>query len=67
MFRHLMRKLYLKMDQEIQVYFMINLHLVGNEPGLHYGKRNTFLMFIFGYKWSYIKKESECLLFIFKF
>ena len=33
------------MDQEIQVYFMVNPDLVGNGHGLHYGKRNTFYFF----------------------
>ena len=51
MFGHLMGKFYLRMDQGTQVYFMINPDLVGNEQGLHYGKRNTFYFFmlIFGY------------------
>ena len=30
------------MDQDIQVYFIINPDLVHNGHGLHYGKRNTF-------------------------
>ena len=54
MFGHLTGKFYLRMDQEKQVYFMINPDLVGNRQGLHYGKRNTFYVFtfIFGYKWD---------------
>ena len=31
----------LGIDQETQVYFMINPDLIGNGQGLHYGKRNT--------------------------
>ena len=44
-------KSYLRIDQEIQVYFMINPDPVGNEQGLHYEKRKTiyFFMFIFGF------------------
>ena len=38
MFGHFMGKFYLRMDQEMQVYFMINPDLVGNGQGLHYGK-----------------------------
>ena len=33
-----MRKFYLRMDQEIQVYFMINPELVSSGQGLHYEK-----------------------------
>ena len=41
------------MDKEIQVYFMINPDPVGNEQGLHYGKKNNyFFMFIFGFMWG---------------
>ena len=51
-----MGKIYLRMDQEIPVYFMINPDLVGNGQGLRYGKRNTFyyFMFIFGCMWGCI-------------
>ena len=38
----MMGKIYLRMNQEIPVYFMINPDLVGNGQGLRYGKRNTF-------------------------
>ena len=31
------------MDKEIQVYFMINPDPVGNEQGLHYGKKKTII------------------------
>ena len=41
----MMGKFYLRMDQEIQVYFMINPDLVGNKQGLHYGKGNTLVGF----------------------
>ena len=56
MFGHLTGKFYLRMDQEKQVYLMINPDLVGNRQGLHYGKRNKFYVFtfIFGYKWDCI-------------
>ena len=37
-----MGKFYFRMDQEIQVYFIINPELAGNGQGLHYRKRNTF-------------------------
>ena len=36
MFEHLVRKFYLRMDQEIQVYFMINPELVSSGQGLQY-------------------------------
>ena len=42
-----MGEFYLRMEQEIQVYFMINPDLVGNGQGLHYGKRNTFFLCLF--------------------
>ena len=45
MFGHLVRKFYLKMDQEMQVYFMIKPDLFGNGQDLHYGKRSTFYFF----------------------
>ena len=50
MFGHRMETFYLRMDQVIQVYFMVNPDLAGNGPGLHHGKINTFYfcMFIFG-------------------
>ena len=46
-----MEKFYLRVNQEIPVYFMINPDLVGNGQELHYGKRNTFyyFVFLFGY------------------
>ena len=47
MLGHLMGKFYLRMDQEIQVYFMINSDLVGNGRELHYEKRNNFYLFLF--------------------
>ena len=31
----------LRINKEIQVYFVINRDLVGNEQGMHYGKINT--------------------------
>ena len=47
---HLMAKFYLRMGQEMQACFMINLDQTGNGQGLHYGKRNTFIfLFIFGF------------------
>ena len=51
-----MGKFYLRMNQEIPVYFIINPYLVGNGQGLHYGKRNTFyyFMFIFGHMWGFV-------------
>ena len=53
------------MDQEIQVYFMVNPDLVGNGHGLHYGKRNTFYFF-YVYFWLqvglWLIMESEGLL-----
>ena len=54
MFGHLTAKFYLRMDQEIQVCFMINPDLAGNRQRLYYGKRNSFycFMFIFGYMWG---------------
>ena len=33
---HLMGKFYLRMNQEVPVYFIINPDLVGNGQGLHY-------------------------------
>ena len=49
-FGHLTGKFYLMMDQEIQVYFMTNPDLLGNEQGLPYGTRSTFyFLFIFGF------------------
>ena len=39
-FRHLMWKFYLRTDQEILTFFMINSNLSSNRQGLHYGKRN---------------------------
>ena len=49
-FGHLIGKFYLMMDQEIQVYFMINPDLLGNEQGLPYGTISTFyFLFIFGF------------------
>ena len=45
MFGHQMGKSYLRMDQEIQVYFMINPDLVDSGRGLHYEKRNIFYLF----------------------
>ena len=63
MLRHLTGKFYLRMDQEIPVYFMINPDLVGTRQGLHYEKRNTF--------WVHVRlcliKESEGLSFVFTF
>ena len=35
-----MGKFYLRTDQEILTFFMINPNLGGNGQGLHYGKRN---------------------------
>ena len=62
-----MGKLYLRTDQEIQVYFMINLDLVGNKQGLHY--RNTFNFFV--YFWVNVGlcliRKSESLSFIFTY
>ena len=51
-----MGKFYLRMNQEIPVYFIINPYLVGNGQGLHYGKRNTFyyFMFIFGHMLGFV-------------
>ena len=40
LFGHLMGKFYLRTDQEILTFFMINPNLGGNGQGLHYGKRN---------------------------
>ena len=40
MFGHLMGKFYLRTDQEILTFFMINPNLGGRGQGLHYGKRN---------------------------
>ena len=40
MFGHLMGKFYLRTDQEILTFFMINQNLGGNGQRLHYGKRN---------------------------
>ena len=34
-----------RMDQEIQVYFMINPDLVGHGKGLHYEKKNDLKFF----------------------
>ena len=65
-----MGKFYLRMDQEIQVYFTINPDLVGNEQGLHYGKRYNFYL-LFVYFWVHVGlcliKDSEGLSFIFTF
>ena len=41
-----MGKFYLRMDQDIQVYFMINPDLVGNGEGLHCGKEIPFIFFV---------------------
>ena len=51
-----MGKCYLRMDQEIQVYCIINPELVGNRQWLKYGKRNTFYFFmvIFRFMWGCI-------------
>ena len=61
-----MGNFYLRMDQETQVYFMINPDLVGNGQRLHYGKRNI-LYFLNVYFWEhvgfYLIKESESLSF----
>ena len=67
MFGHLMGKFYLRMDQEIQVYFMINPDLVGNGQGLHSGKRNTFNFFVYFrvHVGLCLIKELEGLSFIF--
>ena len=35
-----------RMDQEIQVYFMINPDLFGNGKGLHYEKKNDLKFFL---------------------
>ena len=57
------------MDQEIQVYFMINPDPVGNEQGLHYGEKKH--LFFYVYFWVHVRlcliKESEGLSFIFIF
>ena len=57
------------MDKEIQVYFMINPDPVGNEQGLHYGKKKQ--LFFYVYFWVHVGlcliKESEGLSFIFIF
>ena len=62
-------KFYLRMDQEIQVYFMINPGLVANRKGMHYGKRNSFYVFV--YFWVHVGlhliKKSEGLSFIFTY
>ena len=48
MFGHLIGNFCLRMDQQTQVYFMINPDLVGNRQGLQYVKRNTFyFLFLF--------------------
>ena len=38
----------LRINKEIQVYFVINRDLVGNEQGMHYGKINT----VFFWEWG---------------
>ena len=38
----------LRINKEIQVYFVINRDLVGNEQGMHYGKINT--VFFWGFE-----------------
>ena len=59
------------MDQDIQVYFIINPDLVHNGHGLHYGKRNTFYFFIIifdSFRVVFIKGiESLSFIFIFQF
>ena len=64
-----MAKFYLRKDQEVHVYFMINPDLVGNGQGLHYGKISR--LFIYVYFWVHVSfcliNESESLLFIFIF
>ena len=58
-----MGKFYLRMDEEIQVYFMINPDLVGNVQGLYYGKRNAvyFFKFIIG------RGKNKFFCFLFRF
>ena len=46
MFGHLIRKFYLSMDQEMQIYFMVNPDLLGNEQGLQYGNAVYFLLIL---------------------
>ena len=60
-----MGKYYLRMDQEIQVYFIINPDLVGNGQGLHYRKRNILGLFLGSCETLF--NESESLPFIFTF
>ena len=38
-----MAKFYLRKDQEVHVYFIINPDLIGNGQGLHYGKKIPFI------------------------
>ena len=43
------------MDQEIQVYFMVNPHLLGSGQGLHYGEKNLLFFHVYGKLFSWLK------------
>ena len=68
MFGHLMGKYYLRMSQEIQLYFIINPDLVSNGHGLHYGKGNIFYLFCLslGLRGVVFNKEIRGFVFCFQ-